>query len=386
MANRSLPHDSRACPLCDNVPSDAYRRHWKHEAKAGAWHVMADAPNLMARLPRHAHFLTVLAYRFVPEGDPYYRGPLYFEFDSHDPAAALTDLRRCVSIIEVEYGCPLEAVHVWHSGGRGFHGTIPPIVTGAEAGHRRLPRIYAAMIEQLFPPSVAPLLDRSVYSAGKGRMWRLLNRRRSDTKRYKVPFSMGEVLHQPYADLDALTLHPRKGVFWPADEDLSPCPGLVQLYEVTATAVEEAAARPSTRSCVESGTGGDVGVLLMRCAFVRHCRDDASTLSEPEWFAMISNVSRCADGSAVVHRLSEPYPRYSPQETDAKIAHALQDTGPHTCAFIQAMGYQGCPPGGCGVKAPIGLTRQQPPSYDPWLGPRSQWHGVPTPAWKEADR
>ncbi len=126
MSNRSLPHESTACRFCDDVPVDAYRRHWKHEAKAGVWHAIADAPNLMARLPRHAHFLTVLAYRFGPEREPHYQGPLYFEFDSHHPADALSELRRCLSIIELEYGCAVEALHVWLSGGRGFHVTTPP--------------------------------------------------------------------------------------------------------------------------------------------------------------------------------------------------------------------------------------------------------------------
>jgi hypothetical protein len=215
---------------------------------------------------------------------------------------------------------------------------------------------------------------------------RLPNRRRRDTGKYKVPLSMREVLHKPYADLDALTLRPRKGVFWPADTDLSTCSGMAQVYASTVAAIEQVSSRHAPRDLIESGSGGDVDVLLSRCAFVRHYRDHATTLSEPEWFAMISNVSRCADGSTEVHRLSEPYPGYSREETDAKIAHALQDTGPHTCAFIQAMGFQGCPPGRCGVKAPIGLTRQRPPAYDPWLGPRSQWHGVPAPIWREADR
>jgi hypothetical protein len=224
MANRGLSHDIRLCRFCDDVPSDAYLRHWKREAKAGAWHVIADAPNLMARLPRQAHFLTVLAYRFGPERQPHYQGPLYFEFDTANPADALIDLRRCLSIVEVEYGCPLEAFHVWHSGGRGFHVTAPPVVIGAEAGYSSLPHIYAAMIDRLFPPSVASLLDRSIYNGGKGRMWRLPNRQRTDTRRYIVPLTMREVLHKPYADLDALTLRPRKGLFWPADEDLSPCP------------------------------------------------------------------------------------------------------------------------------------------------------------------
>jgi len=190
-------------------------------------------------------------------------------------------------------------------------------------------------------------------------MWRLVNRQRSDTCRYKIPVTMQEVLHKPYADLEALTLRPRKGIFWPPDDELSPCPGLLQLYAETASALERAPSRPSPRAYAGSGTEGDVDVLLSRCAFVRHCRDDAATLSEPEWFAMVSNVSRCADGSAAVHRLSEPYPTYSSQETDAKITHALQDTGPHTCAFIQNLGFQGCPPRGCGVKAPIALNHHR---------------------------
>jgi hypothetical protein len=144
----------------------------------------------MARLPRQAPFLTVLAYRFGPERELPYQRPLYFAFDTMNPIDALTDLRRCLSIMEVEYDCPLEALHIWHSGGRGFHGTIPPIVIGAEAGHPHLPRIHGAMIDQLFPPGVAPLLDRSIYSSGKGPMWRLPTGQRTDTKQYKVPRSI----------------------------------------------------------------------------------------------------------------------------------------------------------------------------------------------------
>jgi hypothetical protein len=180
---------------------------------------------------------------------PHYQGPLYFEFDATNPADAWQDLRRCLPILDVEYGCPLEALHIWHSGGRGFHFTIPALVFGTEAGHPQLPRLYAAMIAQLFPADIAPTLDRAVYSMGKGRMWRLLNRRRSDTGRYKVPLPMREVLHKPYTDFETFTLRPRKGVFWPGDEDLSPCLGLVQLYQETIAAIErhEAYSRPHVR-------------------------------------------------------------------------------------------------------------------------------------------
>jgi hypothetical protein len=354
-------HDSASCRHCESLPAARHRRHWKHQPKAGPWHVIADDPDLLRRLPGQAHFFTILSYCLDPEGNPaHYRGPLYWEFDAADPVQALNDLRRCVHILQVDYDCWPEALHVWHSGGRGFHITIPAMVIGADAGHPLLPRIYGAMIQELFPPQVAPTLDRGVYNMGKGRMWRLPNRRRLDTGRYKVALAMREVLHRTPAELESWTRRPRAGVFWPPEDDLSPCPGLVQLYQDTVAVERLRRPRPPTRG-VPAGGSGDVARVLGRCAFLQHCRDDAVTLSEPEWYAMVSNVARCRDGRAVVHEFSAPYPHYSPQETDAKIGHALQHTGPHTCRFIQGLGFPGCPPEGCGVKAPIGLSEPTQP-------------------------
>jgi Primase C terminal 1 (PriCT-1) len=239
-------HDVAKCRLCQEVPAELFRRHWKHEPKAGYWHVIADGPGLMASLPRQAHFLTILAYRPGQDGwTSHYTGPLYFEFDAANAADALHDLRRCLQLLDVELGCPLEAVHAWHSGGRGYHGTISARVIGAEGGHPLLPKIYASMISLLFPAQVAPMLDLSVYSGGKGRMWRLPNRRRTDTGRYKVPLSIGEVLHKPYADLEALTLRPRKGIFWPPDDELSPCLPLVALYQETVATLKDVHPAPT---------------------------------------------------------------------------------------------------------------------------------------------
>jgi hypothetical protein len=375
MSCRNLHHESASCRFCEEVPPDAYRRHWKHERKAGAWHVIADGPCLTARLPRRAHFATILSYRPALNGVPvYYRGALYWEFDAEDQAQALADIRCCVGLLHTQYDCPLEALHLWHSGGRGFHATLPPLVISAELGHPQLPHIYAAMVQRLFPTSVAPTLDRSVYSMGKGRMWRLPNRRRSDTGRHKVPLSIREVLHKPYAELEALTVRPRKGIFWPHEEELLPCPALVELYQETAAAIERTHTPEHPRYRADSASSGTADALLNRCAFIRHCRDDAVTLTEPEWYAMVSNVGRCADGPEAVHRFSAPYPDYSPQETDAKILHALQDTGPHSCAYIQALGFTRCPPGGCGVKAPIGLSHVGARSFavdDLWAGRRT---------------
>jgi hypothetical protein len=130
-----------------------------------------------------------------------------------------------------------EAVRLWLSGGRSVHLKIPPRVYGGAEGHPRLPRIYGAMVNKLFPSTVAPTLDRAIYNLAKGRMWRLPNRQRRDTGRHKVPIAVAELLHTSVADLEHFTRVPRHGVFWPEDGEVSPCPGLVQIYEETRAAV-----------------------------------------------------------------------------------------------------------------------------------------------------
>jgi len=54
-------HEPTSCRLCELVPAEGYRRHWKHEAKKGYWHVIADGPDLMVRVPSQAYFMTVLS-------------------------------------------------------------------------------------------------------------------------------------------------------------------------------------------------------------------------------------------------------------------------------------------------------------------------------------
>jgi hypothetical protein len=71
------------------------------------------------------------------------------------------------------------------------------------------------------------------------------------------------------------------------------------------------------------------------CAWLAHCRDDAKTLSEPEWYAMLGIVGRCVDGNQHVHAWSAPYPTYDQTETTKKFQHALKAAGPATCNRIR---------------------------------------------------
>ncbi|RKX52161.1 MAG: hypothetical protein DRP25_02895 [Thermotoga sp.] len=103
--------------------------------------------------------------------------------------------------------------------------------------------------------------------------------------------------------------------------------------------------------------------VVEECAFLKHCKEDARTLDEPSWYCMITNLTALG-AIEKIHELSKPYykppNRYTKEETDKKIQHALRDAfGPHTCAYIQnVLGFkcpQDCPWRGK-VKSPAGIA------------------------------
>jgi len=111
-----------------------------------------------------------------------------------------------------------------------------------------------------------------------------------------------------------------------------------------------------TEAAMFSGTMGSGEKIFEQCAFMRHCRDNAADLPEPQWYAAISNLALCSDGEALCHTISKDYPGYSVSETDAKIAHAKRESKPCTCKYIRdTLGFD-C--GGCtaGCKAPAALA------------------------------
>jgi hypothetical protein len=62
--------------------------------------------------------------------------------------------------------------------------------------------------------------------------------------------------------------------------------------------------------------------ILDGCAWMRHCRDDAATLPEPEWYRMLTVVARCEDAERWAHELSQAHPKYSRRETQRKLKQA----------------------------------------------------------------
>jgi putative DNA primase/helicase len=115
-----------------------------------------------------------------------------------------------------------------------------------------------------------------------------------------------------------------------------------------------------------SGPKGDrrgLALALSRCLFLQHCKEHAGTLSECDWYAMITNLAVFEGGEAVIHELSNAYPGYRHGETQQKIRHFLASgTKPITCTKIAEGGFQ-CPnlrDNVCGCKSPAALCYKPP--------------------------
>ena len=96
------------------------------------------------------------------------------------------------------------------------------------------------------------------------------------------------------------------------------------------------------------------------CRFMRHGIENAETLSETDWHAVITIVARCENGTELSHEVSQAYPSYSYQETAKKIEAVIaSETGPVTCKYIREQllfpACRTCPLSVSKMKSPISL-------------------------------
>lgn len=100
-------------------------------------------------------------------------------------------------------------------------------------------------------------------------------------------------------------------------------------------------------------------LVVQRCLFMEHCKKNAKTLNEHDWYSMITNIAVFDGGEAEIYKLSAAYPKYKEEETRQKIQHFIASgTKPITCATIAEKGFS-CPKladGSCGCKAPAALS------------------------------
>ncbi len=99
-------------------------------------------------------------------------------------------------------------------------------------------------------------------------------------------------------------------------------------------------------------------VVCFKCDFIKHCKKNSKTLSEPLWHGMITNLALFKGGTYRIHELSKGYKTYSEKETEEKIINFLKSgAGPMTCETLRDRGYT-CPRYGktCYGKSPASLA------------------------------
>jgi ligand-binding SRPBCC domain-containing protein len=137
------------------------------------------------------------------------------------------------------------------------------------------------------------------------------------------------------------------------------------------TELLELEANPELRAHVQGAAPdnprSEFPLVLAQCPWMRHCKDDAARLPEPEWYRWLSIVGRCKDGARLAHDQSKWYPKYTEAETDEKLRQAMGAAGPATCAFIENELGQAQYCGRCNhrgkIKSPIvlGISKNAPP-------------------------
>ena len=94
----------------------------------------------------------------------------------------------------------------------------------------------------------------------------------------------------------------------------------------------------------------DAEAVQKGCNFVKYCKQHPTSVTEPEWYAMLSVVGRLGGkekGSALAHEYSRGHPNYTVEETDRKLEHALNSAGPRTCKGVMDVWSMSKKPGGC---------------------------------------
>lgn len=174
-------------------------RYWKKKVKEHKWQLTEDTKEeLQGARKQGAMFITLMSlsepYKGNGHPEPHRWGDFPLDFDcKEDPGKALREVRElCLTHLPELYGVDVHALRFFASGSKGFHVELPAKLFDAEDGDPYLPLIYkriAALWKEKFNLET---LDLSIYSMGKGRMWRLPNVRR-DNGKHKIPLTLDEL-------------------------------------------------------------------------------------------------------------------------------------------------------------------------------------------------
>lgn len=161
-------------------------------------------------------FVTILAVSKLVQDLSYedklklaYSGPFYVDWDSEDEGLVIEKANAFLDKLE-ELGVDLEMCRLYATGGRGYHLEVPQKLLmdkPPKNGYIGLPTVYRELALVL----CVDTLDLTVYSTGRGRMWRQPNVKRSNG-RYKVPITVQEMREMTPELNRALTQAPRDPV------------------------------------------------------------------------------------------------------------------------------------------------------------------------------
>ncbi len=79
----------------------------------------------------------------------------------------------------------------------------------------------------------------------------------------------------------------------------------------------------------------DAQLIEKHCVWLNKCKEDASSLSEFDWFQALRFYTKCKNGRELAHDFSIPYPAYDVDETNTKFDNASGYEAPLTCAFLE---------------------------------------------------
>ncbi len=96
------------------------------------------------------------------------------------------------------------------------------------------------------------------------------------------------------------------------------------------------------------------------CGFLKHVKKNQDTISEPEWYAMLSIIGRLPEADRLVHEYSDQHPQYNPHATERKWQQSITASGPRTCDNICGIydGCRSCPHFGK-ITSPIQITSSE---------------------------
>lgn len=189
-------------------------RYYKGAERALRWRAIEierEGPRLASE---DVMFATVLALSEKPDRgeavseEAKYWGPFFVDIDNDDSIASAIKTAKAVINKLLSLKVSEKSISLWASGKRGFHITVPMGVYTEDAPVLKLPLVYRQMAIAMKLFDLADV-DATVYSTGRGRMWRLENKLRPDNNRYKVRLTVGELLDLTPERYDELVSAPR---------------------------------------------------------------------------------------------------------------------------------------------------------------------------------